>query len=163
MRVVLLVPVVIALAACGGADDASSMAEEAARYDTEPHSKPGAVEPKTASTVELPDIGPDLRRAAGMGGDLPCGLPVMPDNFDGRVLNPDRKDAQFETGASSGEAAAFYQAAAEAKGYSISTRGADEDYIQEIDTHQLRKCTTLIEWSRDYSGGATVVVRFAGG
>ena len=156
----------VALGVCvaGCADDPSQgEGDLSGRENGAASTANGTVQPKTVSGVELPELGADMRRAARMTGDLPCSLPVIPDNSNGRVLDASRSDAQYDTGVSSGEAAAFYQAAAEAKGYSITTRGGDGDFMQEIDTHQLRKCTTLIEYSRDNSGGATVVVRFVGG
>ena len=119
----------------------------------------GIFEPTIVSGIALPALNPELQKAAGKSGDLACGLPVIPDHSNGRVLEEGKKDAIYETASSAEEVAAFYQAAAKAKNYDVATSGSSGSTRQYIKTMNLTKCDVIAETKT--SGGTEVTVRFA--
>lgn len=63
----------------------------------------------------------ELRTAAAAEGDMPCGLPSLPDATDAQPMNIEGKT--FNTASEPEQVAAFYDAAAEARGGSATTGG----------------------------------------
>lgn len=119
----------------------------------------GVQEPTIVSGIALPDLGADLQKAAQSRGELACGLPLLPDHSNGRVLEEGKRDAVFETGSPAEEVAAFYQAAAKGQNYDIATSGASGSTRQYVETMNLTKCDVIAETNA--SGGSEVTVRYA--
>lgn len=142
------------LSACG-----SEAEDDAPESEGLEQQRVGIVEPTIVSGIELPELNPDLQKAAERGGDLACGLPILPDHSNGRVLEEGKKDAVYETGSEAEEVAAFYQAAARTKNYDIATSGASGSTRQYVKTMNLTKCDVIAETKA--SGGSEVTVRWA--
>ncbi|MGB3471861.1 MAG: hypothetical protein WBA51_13650 [Erythrobacter sp.] len=97
------------LSACGGAEpSADDMINDATDMAAD----------ITAASSRLPQ---ELRLAAGASGDMPCGLPKLPGARVARSINP--ASSTYNTDSEPAEVAAFYSAAAEARGATATTGG----------------------------------------
>lgn len=97
------------LAACGDAEpSAADMINDASD---------NAAGIKQASA----DLSDDLRKAAAVEGEMPCGLPGLPDATDAQPMNIDGKT--YNTASEPEQVAAFYDAAAQARGGSATKGG----------------------------------------
>lgn len=70
------------------------------------------------ASAELPE---ELREAAAGTGQMPCNLPALPDASTAQAMNIEGKT--FNTASEPDQVAAFYMAAADARGGSATTSG----------------------------------------
>lgn len=67
------------------------------------------------------ELSPELTEAAVQAGDMPCGLPALPDAQAGRSVSP--TSSTYNTYSAPEQVAAFYSEAAKARGGTVTTAG----------------------------------------
>lgn len=132
-----------ALAACGG--DAEPSAENMINDASD-------MEASTEQSVK--ELSGDLRNAASQSGDLPCGLPPLPDASAAQAMAGE--GGTFTTQKAPEEVAAFYIAAAEARGGTASAAGPPGFSEIQIVLGDASACTAFAQ--AQMSGGTNVQI-----
>ena len=101
----------------------------------------GQADGNAVSGIELPDLSPELAKAASERGTLRCMLPLIPDWTSGEMISgEDKGDVRFLTASPPREVAAFYTAATLAKKGDVAVSGAGNEVEIRIHAQDLNKC-----------------------
>jgi len=100
------------------------------------------------------ELSAEMQAAAQQTGDMPCALPQMPDASSAQPMAGDGET--FTTGQSPEVAAAFYIAAAEARGGSAATAGPPGLAEIQLTLGDAGNCTVFAQ--AQMSGGTNIQI-----